>query len=107
MRFNTYITEGWASKKHYRVLKAKITGISDGEPLSSPYRAVMFFDKGHWQIAPEQSFKGKFTDQSGLPAWELNNWSNKKANKEIMIDGGQKWGVKGWDAAVKEAFKYI
>lgn len=108
MRFNTYINEG-RQKDHYRVLKAKVTGYSDGKPLPDPYRVVMFFDnsRGQWKIAPEQSFDGKFNEHSGLPAWDLYDFVIKKPPKEIMIDAGQKWSIKGFDAAAKEALRYI
>lgn len=102
-----YLTEGMKGKDSYKILKAKVTGTKDGEDLPQKYRVVMYFRDGHWMIAPEQSFDGKFTNDSGLAGWSLKNFVGKNAPKEIWIDMGQKWGLKGLDGAVKEALKNI
>jgi len=101
------LTESFKNEDSYKILKAKITGKMDGKTLDQPYRAIMYFKKGHWSIAIEQAFDGKFNEYSGLPGWALNSWANKKAPKEIYIDAGQKWSVTGFDGAVKEAFQNI
>ena len=94
------------------ILEAKMTGLSDGKELDSPYRIVITKRNGKWLFSPEQAFKNDLTGKyeynmcSGLPGWYLETLmaQDRELPDEIYIDLGQRWSIKGMQKAVYEAY---
>lgn len=102
----------WSVKEDKNVitLESKVVGVLDGKECKGPYRLILFNKDGKWGIKPEQAFRNEetkeyeFNEFSGLPAW---NWDSMKTypHDMIWIDMGQKWGLKGMQAAIKEGIE--
>ncbi|MCP4127752.1 MAG: hypothetical protein GY753_11895 [Gammaproteobacteria bacterium] len=90
---------------HFKVLEAPLTGSVDGRDTDQEYRAVVFFLDGKWCVSPQQAFKGKFDQFSGLPAWNLETLA-QNTQDFLYIDAGTKWGVSGMKAATAEAIAF-
>lgn len=103
--------QGMLNELNYRpprgaiVLKSKVIGTSKGRDLDSPYRAIIFPEKGKWLFRVEQKVNGSW---SGTPAtWRLSSLIEPNPKDFLYIDMGQKWGVRGLAEAIQEAIKHI